>query len=197
MSNSLGPHVLQHGLPVHHQLLEFTQTHAHWVSNVIQPSHPLLSPSPPTFNLSQDQSLFKWVSSHQVARVLDFHLQHQSFQWIYSYRPYCWFTQNLSKTTLSFSKLKPRVLPLLVSPCVSRSTLWDQSAMSTLACFLFLGMLLPLVPFDFILFGKQTTLKTANITYYLMQNIPNHPYPSFYPALFLVIIFIHTCYMYM
>ena len=62
------------GLPVHHQLLEFTQTHVHWVGDAIQPSHPLLSPSPPTFNLSQHQSLFKWVSSfHQVAKVLEFH----------------------------------------------------------------------------------------------------------------------------
>ena len=72
------------GLPVHHQLPEFTQTHVHWVSDAIQPSHPLLSPSPPTFNLSQHQGLFKWVSSsHQVARVSEFQLQHQSFQWIF------------------------------------------------------------------------------------------------------------------
>ena len=54
------------GLPVHHQLREFTQTHVHWVSDDIQPSHPLSSPSPPTFNLSQNQDLFQWVSSsHQ------------------------------------------------------------------------------------------------------------------------------------
>ena len=72
------------GLPVHHQLPEFTQTHVHRVSNAIQPSHPLLSPSPPTFNLSQHQGLFQWVSSsHQVAKVLAFQLQHQSFQWIF------------------------------------------------------------------------------------------------------------------
>ena len=51
------------GLPVHHQLLEFTQTHVHWVGDAIQPSHPLSSPSPPTLNLSQHQGLFKWVSS--------------------------------------------------------------------------------------------------------------------------------------
>ena len=70
------------GLPVHHQLPEFTQTHVHWVGDAIQPSHPLSSPSPPTFNLSQHQCLFKWVcSSHQVARVLEFQIQHQSFQW--------------------------------------------------------------------------------------------------------------------
>ena len=72
------------GLPVHHQLSEFTQTHVCWVGDAIQPSHPLLSPSPPTFNLSQHQGLFKWVSSlHQVAKLLEFQLQHQSFQWIF------------------------------------------------------------------------------------------------------------------
>ena len=61
------------GLPVHHQLPEFTQTHVHWVSDAIQPSHPLLSPSPPAFNLSQHQGLFKWVSSlNQVAKLLEF-----------------------------------------------------------------------------------------------------------------------------
>ena len=61
------------GLPVHHQLLEFTQTHVHWVGDAIQPSHPLLSPSHPALNLSQHQGLFKWVSSsHQVAKVLEF-----------------------------------------------------------------------------------------------------------------------------
>ena len=70
------------GLPVHHQLPEFTQTHVHWVGDAIQPSHPLSSPSPPAFNLSQHQGLFQWVSSlHQVAKVLEFQLQCQSFQW--------------------------------------------------------------------------------------------------------------------
>ena len=72
------------GLPGHHQLLEFIQTHVHWVGDAIQPSHPLSFPSPPIFNLSQHQGLFKWVSSsHQVAQVLQFQLQHQSFQWIF------------------------------------------------------------------------------------------------------------------
>ena len=70
------------GLPLHHQLPEFTQTHVHWVGVAIQPSHPLLSPSPPTFNLSQHQGLFQWVSSlYQVAKALEFQLQHHSFQW--------------------------------------------------------------------------------------------------------------------
>ena len=70
------------GLPVHHQLPEFTQTHVHRVADAIQPSHPLSSPSPPAPNPSQHQSLFQWVnSSHQVAKVLEFQLQYQSFQW--------------------------------------------------------------------------------------------------------------------
>ena len=72
------------GLPVHHQLLESTQTHVHWVCVAIQPSHPLLSPSPPALNLFQHHGLFRWVcSSHQVAKVLELQLQHQSFQWIF------------------------------------------------------------------------------------------------------------------
>ena len=72
------------GLPIHHQLPEFTQTHVRWVSDAIWPSHPLSSPSPPALNLSHHQGLFKWVgSSHQVAKVLEFQLQHQSFQWIF------------------------------------------------------------------------------------------------------------------
>ena len=68
--------------PVHHQLPDPTQTHVHRIGDAIQPSHPLSSPSPPIFNLSQHRGLFKWVcSSHQEAKVLEF--QHQSFQWIF------------------------------------------------------------------------------------------------------------------
>ena len=67
------------GLPVHHQLPEFTQIHAHRIGDAIQPSHPLSSPSPPAPNPSQHQSLFQWVNSlHEVAKVLEFQLQHQS-----------------------------------------------------------------------------------------------------------------------
>ena len=77
------------GLPVHYKLLEFTQTHAHRVGDAIKPSHPLLSPSPPAPNPSQHQGLFQWVnSSHEVAKVLEFQLQHHDiifklimFQW--------------------------------------------------------------------------------------------------------------------
>ena len=72
------------GLTVHHQLLELTQTQVYYISDAIHPSHPLSSPSSPTFNHSQHQGLFQWVSSsHQVAKVLEFQLQYQSFQWIF------------------------------------------------------------------------------------------------------------------
>ena len=72
------------GFPVRHFLPEFAQTHIHWVGDAIQPSHPLSSPSPLALNLSQHQGLFQWVSSsHQVAKVLELQLQHQSFQWIF------------------------------------------------------------------------------------------------------------------
>ena len=68
------------GLPVYHHLPEFTQTHVHWVSDAIQPSHPLSSPCPSSPNPSQHQGLFYLVnSSQEVAKVLEF--QHQSFQW--------------------------------------------------------------------------------------------------------------------
>ena len=85
VSNSLWPHDCSTpGLPVHHQLPELAQTRVHRVGDAIQPSHPLSSPFPPTFNLSQHQGLFHWVSSlHQVAKGLEFQLQHQSFQWIF------------------------------------------------------------------------------------------------------------------
>ena len=72
------------GLHVHHQLPELAQTHIHWVSDAIQLSHPLSSPSPPAFNLSQHQGLFQGASSsYQVAKVFEFQFQHQSLQWIF------------------------------------------------------------------------------------------------------------------
>ena len=91
------------GLPVHHKFPEFTQTHAHWVGDVIQPSHPLSSPSPPAPNPSQHQGLFQWVSSsHQVTKLLEFQLQNQSFQWT-------------PKTDLLYNRL-------VGSPCSSRDS---------------------------------------------------------------------------
>ena len=82
VSDSFQHHGLQHTRPpCPSQLLEFTQTHDNWDGDAIQPSHPLSSPSPPAPNPSQHQRLFQWVrSSHEVAKVLEFQLQHQSFQ---------------------------------------------------------------------------------------------------------------------
>ena len=72
------------GLLVHHQLPEPAQSHVHQISDDIQTTHLLSCPSPPAFNLSQHQGLFQWVRSlHQVAKVLKFQLQHQSFPWIF------------------------------------------------------------------------------------------------------------------
>ena len=73
--------------PVLHYFLKFAQTHVHWVSDAIQPSHPLSPSSLPALNLSQHQGLFQWVgSSPQVAKVLELQLQHQSFQCILAWR---------------------------------------------------------------------------------------------------------------
>ena len=74
------------GFLVHHQLLELAQIHVHWIGDAIQTSHLLLSTSPPAFTLSQHQDFFQWISSsHQVAKVLGFQLQHQSFPWIFRF----------------------------------------------------------------------------------------------------------------
>ena len=85
VSNPLWPHRLQHTRPPCPSPTPGAyQTHVQWVGDAIQPSHPLSSPSPLVFNLSQHQGLFKWVSSsHRVAKVLEFQLHHQSFQWIF------------------------------------------------------------------------------------------------------------------
>ena len=72
------------GFPVLHHLLEPAQTHVRWVGDAIQPARPLSSPFPPVFCLSQYQGLFQWVSFlHQMAKILELQLQHQSFQWIF------------------------------------------------------------------------------------------------------------------
>ena len=114
------------GLPVHHQLLESTQTHVHWVDDAIQPSHPLSSPSPPALNLSHHQGLFKWVSSsHEVAKVLEFQLQHQSYQWTPRTEllwdglvgsPCSPRDSQESSPTLQFKSINSSVLSFLYSP---------------------------------------------------------------------------------
>ena len=107
------------GFPVHHQLPELAQTHVHGVDDAIEPSHPLAPPSPPAFNFSQHQSLFQWVSSsHQVAKVLELQLQHQSFQWIFrtiSFR-IDWFDLLVIPIHLFF---KSHVIVLTYSICLS------------------------------------------------------------------------------
>ena len=117
------------GLPVHHQFPGFTQTHAHWVSDAIQPSHPLSSPSTPAFNLSQHEGLFKWVSSsHQVAKVMEFQLQHQSFQWIFRtdflqdglvWSPCSPRDSQESSPTPQFKSISPSALSPLYSPTLT------------------------------------------------------------------------------
>ena len=95
------------GFPVLYHLLEFAQTHVRWVSDAIQPSHTMLSPSPPAFNLSQHQGLFKWVSySHLVAKVLEFQLQHQSsneYSGLISLGLTCWISSQSRGLSRVFS----------------------------------------------------------------------------------------------
>ena len=120
------------GFPVHHQLLEFSQTHVHRVSDAIQPSHSLLSPSPPAFDLSQHQGLVRWVrSSQQVAKVLEFQLQHQSFKWIFRtdllqdwlvWSPCSPRNSQDSSPILQFKSINSLVLSLLNGPALSSHT---------------------------------------------------------------------------
>ena len=120
------------GFPVLHLsftlscLLEFAQTHVHWVNDAIQPSHPLSSPSPPAFSLYQHQGLFQRVdSSHQVAKVLELQLQHQSFQWIFrliSFRIDCFDFLVAQETLKSFHKHHNLKTSICDSPAVTLST---------------------------------------------------------------------------
>ena len=130
VSDSSRPHESQHARPpFHHQLLEFTQTHVHRISDTIQPSHSLSSPSPPAPNPSQHQSLFQWVNSlHEVAKVLEFQLQHHSLQ----RNPKADLLQNglavspcsprdsqESSSTPQFKSINSSVLSLLHSPTLT------------------------------------------------------------------------------
>ena len=112
------------GLPVHHQLPEFTQTDVHWVSDAIKSSHPLSSPSPPAANPSQHQSLFQWVnSSHEVAKVLEFQLQNHSLQ----RNPRADLLQN----GLVGSPCSPRTLRSLIQHHSSKASILQHSAFFT------------------------------------------------------------------
>ena len=126
---------------VQYQLPEFTQTHVHWVGDASQPSHPLSSPSPHVFNLSQHQGLFKWVSSlYQVAKVLEFQLQHQSFQWIFMvyflqdglvWSPCSPRDSQESSPTPQFKSINSLALSLLYSPTLtSIHDYWKKQALT-------------------------------------------------------------------
>ena len=130
MADLLWPHVLQRAnFPVQPQLLELTQTHVHWVSDAIQPSHLLSSTSSPALNLSQYQGLFRWLSClHQVAKVLEFQLQHQSFQWIFMtdflwdwqlWSPYSPRDSQESSPTPQFKSINSSALSFLYSPTLT------------------------------------------------------------------------------
>ena len=121
MSDSLRPHESQHaGPPVHHQLPEFTQTHVRRVGDAIQLSHPLSSPSPPAPNPSQHQGLFQWVSSsHEVAKLLEFQLQHQFFQWTQDWSPCSPRDSQESSPTPQFKSINSSALSLLHSPTLT------------------------------------------------------------------------------
>ena len=154
MSNSLNPmDCSTPGFPVHHQLLELAQTHVYWVSDAIQLSHPLSSPSPPAFNLSQHQGLFQWVnSSHEVAEVLEFLLQYQSFQWIFStdflqgglVRPPCSPRDSQeSSPTPQFKSISSLVLSFLYSPTLT--SIYDYWKMIALTKWTFVGKVMYLI----------------------------------------------------
>ena len=118
------------GFPVHHQLPELAQTHVHWVGDAIQLSHPLSSPSP-TFSHSQHQGLFQLVSSsHQVAKVLEFRLQHSpssDYSGLISFRRYICFHASLSiRRTLSFPSSPCSYV------CISITALQINSFISTI-----------------------------------------------------------------
>ena len=112
------------GFPVLHCLPDFAQPHAHWVKDAIQSAHPLSSPSPPALNLSQHQGLFQWVgSSHQVAKVLELQLQHQSLWWISRidflsdwlvWSPCCSMDSQESSPTPQFKSINSSVLSFMV-----------------------------------------------------------------------------------
>ena len=138
------------GLPVHYQLPLFTQTHVHWVGDAIQTSHPLSFPSPPALNLSQHQGLFKWVSSsHQVAKVLELQLQHQSFQWTFrtDFLRLVWScsprNSQESSPTPPFKSISSSALSFLYSPTLtSICDTWKTIALTRWTYPLFIGFLL-------------------------------------------------------
>ena len=142
------------GLPFHHQLLESTQTCVRQVGDAIQPSHPLLFPSPSALNLSQNQGLFQWVSSsHQVSKVLKLQLQHQSFHCIFRTISFTidWFDllaiqgtlKSLSSPTPQFKSISSSVLSLLYGPTLT--FIHDSGNTMVFAIWTFVGKVMSLL----------------------------------------------------
>ena len=137
------------GFPVHHQFLEFTQTHVH--CDAIQPSHPLSSPSPPAFNFSQHQSLFQVNSSHQVAKILEFQLQHQysnEYSRLISFRM-DWLdllaVQGTLKTLLQHHSSKASILWHSAFFIVQLSYPYMTTRKTSLTRWIFAGKVMPLL----------------------------------------------------
>ena len=119
------------GFPVLRHLPELAQIHIHWVSDAIQPSHPRSPPSSSALNLSQHQGLFQWVSSHQVAKVLELQLQNRSFQWIFRvdfrhdwlvWSPCCPRDSQESSPTPQFERINSLALSLLYGPTLTTNS---------------------------------------------------------------------------
>ena len=137
------------GFPVLHHLLEFAQTHVHWVDDAIQSSRPLSSPSPLAFNLSQHQGLLQWVgSSDHVAKVLGFQLQHQSFQWIFrvdflqdwlAWSPCCPSDSQKSSPAPQFKSINSSTFSFLYGPSGYVGELILEEAFETALCRNILG----------------------------------------------------------
>ena len=156
------------GFPVHHKLPEFTQTHAHWVGDAIQPSHPLSSPSAPAPNPTQHQGLFQWLnSSHEVAEVLEFQLQHQSFQWTPR--------TDSPKTNHCGDKSLFSNRPTLYGECMVLKGIWENEHLQNIYCVsdtaISTTQNIELVVFQF-LFNAQSLAVSKSATwkyYYLLM----------------------------
>ena len=171
------------GLLVHHQQLEFTQIHVRWVGDAIQPSHPLSSPSPPTFNLSQHQGLFKWVSSsHQVTKGLEFQLQHQTsneYSGLISFRM-DWFdlfaVRGTLKSLLQHHSSKTSILRCSAFSMVQLShTYMTTGKTIALTRWTFVGKVMSLL-FNMLFARMQMTGIGVNKEYSEGSN-PNHSHP--------------------
>ena len=182
------------GLPVHHQLPELAQTHIYCVSDAIQPSQP---PSPPAFNLSQHESLFKWVSSsHQVAKVLELQLLPQSFQWIFriDFLRMDWLdllaVSKESSAAPQFKSVNSWVLSFLYSPTLT--SIHDHWKNQALTRWTFVGRVMPLLfnmlsRFAIAFLPRSKCLLTVRSDFGAQENTVCHCFHCF--SIYLLIIY--------